>query len=117
MKPKTLLSALLLILYLPIFAQGKSATLIVHHAVIHTLDDKNTIVEAMAVADGKILKTGTNNEILKLKNKKTTIIDAKGKVIIPGIFDSHMHIIRGGRFFNTELRWDGVRSLKKLWPC
>lgn len=113
MKLKILLPALLLILSLPIFAQGKSATLIVHHAVIHTLDDKNTIVEAMAVADGKILKTGKNSDILKLKNKNTTVIDAKGKVIIPGIFDSHMHIIRGGRFFNTELRWDGVRSLKR----
>ncbi|WP_264538037.1 amidohydrolase [Flavobacterium sp. N1736] len=103
----------LLIISLPIFSQSKKATLIVHHAVIHTLDDKNTIVEAMAVADGKILKIGKNSEILKLKNKNTTVIDAKGKVIIPGIFDSHMHIIRGGRFFNTELRWDGVRSLKK----
>ncbi|KOP38361.1 amidohydrolase [Flavobacterium sp. WLB] len=105
--------AFLLLLSVSIFAQGKKATLIVHHAVIHTLDDKNTIAEAMAVADGKILKTGKNSEILKLKDKKTTVIDAKGKVIIPGIFDSHMHIIRGGRFFNTELRWDGVRSLKK----
>lgn len=107
------ISAFLLIISLPIFAQGKKASLIVHHAVIHTLDEKNTIVEAMAVADGKILKTGKNNEILKLKNKNTTVIDAKGKVIIPGIFDSHMHIIRGGRFYNTELRWDGVRSLKR----
>ncbi|MEP6805095.1 MAG: amidohydrolase, partial [Flavobacterium sp.] len=76
MKLKILLPVLLLILSLPIFAQGKSATLIVHHAVIYTLDDKNTIVEAMAVADGKILKTGKNSEILKLKNKKTTVIDA-----------------------------------------
>ncbi|SHH75088.1 amidohydrolase [Flavobacterium defluvii] len=103
----------LFLLSLSVFPQGKKAVLIVHHAVIHTLDDKNTIAEAMAVADGKILKTGKNSEILKLKDKKTTIIDAKGKTIIPGIFDSHMHIIRGGRFFNTELRWDGVRSLKK----
>ena len=113
MKLTSKILTFLLIISLPVFAQGKKAILIVHHAVIHTLDDKNTIVEAMAVADGKILKTGTNSEILKLKNKNTELIDAKGKVIIPGIFDSHMHIIRGGRFFNTELRWDGVRSLKR----
>ena len=113
MKRTSKILAFLLIISPPVFAQGKKATLIVHHAIIHTLDDKNTIVEAMAVADGKILKTGTNSEILKLKNKNTELIDAKGKVIIPGIFDSHMHIIRGGRFFNTELRWDGVRSLKR----
>ncbi len=113
MKLSFKIAVLLLIISLPIFGQSKKATLIVHHAVIHTLDNKNTIVEAMAVADGKILKTGKNSEILKLKDKKTTVIDAKGKTIIPGIFDSHMHIIRGGRFYNTELRWDGVRSLKR----
>jgi hypothetical protein len=76
MKLNIKILAFLLIISLPIFAQGKKATLIVHHAVIHTLDDKNTIVEAMAVADGKILKTGKNSEILKLKDKKTTVIDA-----------------------------------------
>ena len=91
----------------------KKADLIVHNAKVHTLDTKNTITQAIAVANGKIIKTGTNSDILKLKTKSTTVIDAKGKTIIPGLFDSHMHIIRGGRFFNTELRWDGVRSLKR----
>lgn len=113
MKLSFKLTAFLLIISLPVFGQNKKATLIVHNAIIHTLDNKNTVVEAMAVADGKILKTGKSSEILKLKDKKTTIIDAKGRTIIPGIFDSHMHIIRGGRFYNTELRWDGVRSLKR----
>lgn len=113
MKLSFKLIAFLLIISLPVFGQNKKATLIVHNAIIHTLDNKNTVVEAMAVADGKILKTGKSREILKLKDKKTTIIDAKGRTIIPGIFDSHMHIIRGGRFYNTELRWDGVRSLKR----
>lgn len=94
-------------------AQKNTPTLIVHNAKIHTLDESNSVAEAIAVADGKILKVGKNADILKLKNKNTKVIDAKGKVIVPGIFDSHMHIIRGGRFFNTELRWDGVRSLKR----
>ena len=93
------------------FAQ--KADLIVHNARIHTLDDKNTITEAIAVTKGKVIKTGSNKDILKLKQRKTTVIDAKGGTIIPGLFDSHMHIIRGGRFYNTELRWDGVRSLKR----
>lgn len=95
-----------------IMAQNK-ASLIVHNAKVHTLDNTNTVVQAIAVADGKIIKTGSNSEILKFKNKNTTVIDAKGGTIIPGLFDSHMHIIRGGRFYNTELRWDGVRSLKR----
>ncbi len=101
----------LLVVGTPVLAQ--KADLIVHNAKVHTLDNNNTVTEAIAVADGKIITTGKSNDILKLKTKATTVIDAKGKVIIPGLFDSHMHIIRGGRFFNTELRWDGVRSLKK----
>ncbi|WP_430321349.1 amidohydrolase family protein, partial [Salmonella enterica] len=39
------------------------------------------------------------------------IIDAGGHRLIPGLIDSHMHIIRGGLNFNMELRWDGVPSL------
>ena len=101
-----------MLLITSVTAQTK-ADLIVHNAKVHTLDEKNTITEAIAVADGKIIKTGKNSDILKLKSKNTTVVDAKGKIIIPGLFDSHMHIIRGGRFFNAELRWDGVRSLKR----
>ncbi|WP_262410788.1 hypothetical protein [Flavobacterium johnsoniae] len=70
MKLSFKIAVLLLIISFPIFGQNKKAALIVHHAVIHTLDNKNTIVEAMAVADGRILKTGKNSEILKLKDKK-----------------------------------------------
>jgi predicted amidohydrolase YtcJ len=96
------------------YSQKKpTATLIVFNAKIHTLDDSNTVVEALAISNDKILELGNNKDILKLKSSNTKVIDAKGKVIVPGIFDSHMHIIRGGRFYNTELRWDGVRSLKR----
>ncbi|MFD2602671.1 amidohydrolase [Flavobacterium suzhouense] len=103
------------ILFLLIVINGyaQKADLIVFNAKIHTLDNNNTITEAIAVSNGKIIKTGSSNDLLKLKTKTTTVIDAKGGTIIPGLFDSHMHIIRGGRFYNTELRWDGVRSLKR----
>lgn len=96
------------------FSQKKAlVNLIVFNAKIHTLDNQNSVVEALAVSDGKILKLGKNEVVLKLKSSKTKVIDAKGQTIIPGIFDSHLHVIRGGRFYNTELRWDGVRTLKR----
>ncbi|QEE50240.1 amidohydrolase [Flavobacterium alkalisoli] len=110
MKQRITLFALL---FFAVSAMAQSPDLIVYNAKIHTLDNNNTISEAIAVANGKIIKTGNDKQILKLKSKSTTVIDAHGKTMIPGIFDSHMHIIRGGRFFNTELRWDGVRSLQK----
>ena len=39
----------------------------------------------------------------------TRIIDLKGRRVLPGLIDNHLHIIRGGLNFNMELRWDGVR--------
>lgn len=86
--------------------------LIIYNAKIYTLDDKNSVSEAVSISAGKIVKVGSSKELLKSKSKKTKLIDATGKTMIPGLFDSHLHVIRGGRFYNTELRWDGVKSLK-----
>jgi predicted amidohydrolase YtcJ len=86
------------------------ADTIIHNAKIAT----NTIpsfVEALAIQDGKILATGTNSEILRLRGASTSVIDALGRTVIPGLNDSHMHPIRGGLNYNMELRWDGVPSL------
>lgn len=93
-------------------AQAQKADIIITNGKISTLDTKNTEVQAVAIAGNKILQTGTNTQILQLKGSKTKVIDANGNRVIPGLFDSHMHVIRGGRFYNAELRWDGVTSLK-----
>lgn len=92
--------------------QTVAADLIVTNAKVAVMDSNKTITEAIAVKDGKVLATGTTEEILKLKNKETNIIDGNGRTLIPGLNDSHLHLTRGGRFFNAELRWDGVKSLK-----
>ena len=59
------------------------------------------------------MAVGKSKEIMKLKQAKTKLIDANGKTIIPELFDSHLHVIRGGRFYSTELRWDGVTTLSR----
>lgn len=94
-------------------ATSDVADLIVTNAKVAVMDKNGTIAEAIAVKDGKVLATGTSEEILKLKGDSTEVIDAKGKTIIPGLNDSHLHLTRGGRFYNAELRWDGVKSLKR----
>jgi len=88
------------------------ADLIVINAKVSIMDSSKTIKEAIAVKDGKILASGTTEEITKFKNESTKIIDAKGKTVIPGLNDSHLHLTRAARFYNAELRWDGVTSLK-----
>ena len=71
-----------------------------------------SLVEAVAIADGKIIAVGTNDEILRLRGPETRVIDARRRTLIPGLNDSHMHPIRGGLNYNLELRWDGVPSLE-----
>lgn len=93
------------------FAQR--ATLIVHNARVVTLTEAQPSAQALAVEGDRILAVGDNATILKLKGKNTRVIDAGGKTVIPGLFDSHIHVIRAGRFYNTELRWDGVKTLAR----
>lgn len=73
-----------------------------------TFDKKIT---AVAIKNKKFFKLGSDEEIQKLKSKNTRLIDLQKRVVIPGLNDSHMHLIRGGLNFNMELRWDGVKNL------
>jgi predicted amidohydrolase YtcJ len=86
------------------------ADTIIHNAKIAT-NGVPSFVEAIAIESGKIAAAGTSDEILRLRGSATAVIDAKGRTIIPGLNDSHMHPIRGGLNYNMELRWDGVPSL------
>lgn len=78
---------------------------------IHTVDRENPVARAVAVRDGKFIAVGTNNEVMQFRNEEAEIIDLKGQVIIPGLNDSHLHLIRGGLNYNLELRREGGPSL------
>jgi predicted amidohydrolase YtcJ len=80
-----------LILFGRAVASAQDADLIVHHGKIVTVDGAFTIHQAMAVKDGKILRTGTDEQILKLKGEKTEMFDLGGKMVLPGLMDSHTH--------------------------
>jgi predicted amidohydrolase YtcJ len=84
--------------------------LILHNGLISTLDAGHPQVSAVSIAEGRILAVG-GEDLLKTANKTTQRIDLKKRRVIPGLNDSHMHVIRGGLSYNVELRWDGVPSL------
>lgn len=73
-----------------------------------TLDRKNPEASAVAVKDGIFLSVGDEAAIMKQAAASTPVVDLKGKRVIPGFIDSHLHIIRGGLNYLLELRWDGV---------
>ena len=87
-----------------------SVELILHNAKIAT-NGVPSFAEAIALSDGKVTAIGGNEEILRLRGPATRVIDGRGRTVIPGLNDSHMHPIRGGLNYNLELRWDGVPSL------
>jgi predicted amidohydrolase YtcJ len=85
--------------------------LILYNGRVTTLDRSNPTATAVAIKDGKFAAVGSDVEVLLLAGSSTRVIDLKGRRVLPGLIDNHIHIIRGGLNFNMELRWDGVRSL------
>lgn len=78
---------------------------------VTTLDPANPVATAVALADGLFAAVGDDQEIMALRTATTVLIDLAGRTVIPGLNDSHTHLIRGGLNYNMELRWDGVPSL------
>src|SRR6184192_1542556 len=67
------------------------ADLILHHGKIVTVDRKFSVHQALAVRGDRILRVGTNEEVLKTKGSGTRLVDLKGKMVVPGLIDSHVH--------------------------
>jgi len=88
-----------------------TADLILYNGRFSTLDRNNANPEAVAVADGRFISVGRVRDVEAAAGATTKRIDLQGHRVIPGLIDSHMHIIRSGLSYNLELRWDGVRSL------
>jgi predicted amidohydrolase YtcJ len=85
--------------------------LILFNGKITTLDQRQPEVSALAIKDGLISALGSDDEIKKLAGNNTQLINLNNRRAIPGLNDSHLHLIRGGLNYNMELRWDGVPSL------
>ncbi|WP_322548277.1 amidohydrolase [Stenotrophomonas geniculata] len=87
------------------------STLVIRNARITTLDPQQPHAQALAVQQGRIVAVGSDEEIMRGWGNEATLIDAQGRRLLPGLNDSHTHLIRGGLNYNLELRWDGLRSL------
>jgi len=72
------------------------ADLIVTNCKAYTADPNDTVAEAVAVRDGRILKVGPASEVIGLKGRKTRVLNLDGRLVLPGFIDSHEHCIRKG---------------------
>lgn len=72
--------------------KGKSVDLVIHNAKIHTMDEENSVVQAIAIRDGKVVEVGPDRQIMN-KYSADEYIDAEGKDIFPGFADAHGHMM------------------------
>ncbi len=94
-------------------AQQTAPDLVLTNGKIITVDERFTIAQAVAIRGQRIVAVGTNQEINQLAGANTKRIDLKGKAVIPGLIDNHMHLLRGGTTWQYEVRLDGVGTRKQ----
>lgn len=91
---------------------SKEVSMIVHHGVIYTVDDSFSVKEAMAICDGKVVATGTNDEILG-KYHADSVLDLEGKTVFPGFIDAHCHFT-GFAADSWKCELTGTRSFDEI---
>jgi hypothetical protein len=94
-------------------ASPASADLILTNGKIITVDERFTIAQAVAISGDTIVAVGTNQDVARLAGPATRRIDLRGRAVLPGLIDNHMHLLRYGTTWQYEVRWDGVESRKE----
>lgn len=90
-----------------------AADLLIRNAKVYTADPGRPEARSVAIGGGRVVAVGDDHDLAALVGPSTRIVDALGRRVIPGLNDSHLHVIRGGLNYVLELRWDGVRSLRQ----
>ncbi|EMF02134.1 Exoenzymes regulatory protein AepA precursor [Streptomyces mobaraensis NBRC 13819 = DSM 40847] len=90
-----------------------TADLVLRNAKLYTGDPARPAASALAVRDGRVLAVGDDRDVARHVGPRTRVVDALGRRAVPGLNDSHLHVIRGGLNYVLELRWDGVPSLRQ----
>ncbi|HKI70978.1 MAG TPA: amidohydrolase family protein, partial [Verrucomicrobiae bacterium] len=72
-------------------AQASEADLILHGGKVVTVDERFSIHEAIAVEGGRIVQVGGDSEVLQRRGPRTEVMDLQGRLVLPGLMDSHAH--------------------------
>lgn len=103
----TLLAGFLAVLVMSTFSFGQrfSADLVIVNANVRTMDAKRSQAQSVAVSGGKIIAIGSDADTKPLIGPNTTVIDAKGKLVLPGFNDAHVHFLEtGAQLSSVDLR-------------
>ncbi len=97
----------------PAGARAQGADVILVNGKVITLDGRSTVAQGIAIRGGRILETGSSEDVRKRADAHTHVVDLGGRTVIPGLMDSHIHALRAGLTYSTEVSWIGVPSLAK----
>lgn len=89
-------------------AAAQPADVLLLNGKIATVDDRFSVVQALAIRDRRVVATGSNDAVRRHAGAETRVIDLKGRTVIPGLIDNHSHWIRAAE--HDELRFDGVTT-------
>jgi predicted amidohydrolase YtcJ len=92
-------------------ARAQTADIILVNGKILTLDERSSVQQALAVSDGRVSSLGRSADIMKLAGRKTRVVNLRGRTVIPGLIDSHIHAIRAALSYSVEVNWIGASSL------
>ena len=92
-------------------AVPQPADIVLRGGKIITVDRQFSIKEALAIKDGRIIGVGSDREMRILTGRKTHVIELRGRTVIPGLIDSHIHATVAGLSWDAELHWEQTRSL------
>ena len=90
-----------------------AADTVVMHAKIYTVNSRQPWAEALAIAGDKIVAVGTEKDIEQYRQKKTKIIDAHGRLVLPGFADCHIHFMDGSIGL-TQVDLNGATSVTEI---
>jgi len=97
----------------PAATRAQGADIILVNGKVITLDGRSSVAQALAIRDGRVLETGATEDVRKRADAHTRVVDLGGRTVIPGLMDSHIHVLRAGLTYSTEVSWIGVPSLAK----
>jgi predicted amidohydrolase YtcJ len=115
MKCKHTIYFLVLVTAIYASAQPKpSATLIVTNAAVYTVDKQHPRAGAVAAIGDRVVAVGSSAEINSWRGPSTRVIDAGGKLVLPGFNDAHVHFIPGGaQLDQVQLTMQQTRGVHK----
>jgi len=92
---------------------AQTADTVLVNGKIVTVDERFNVVQALAIKGERVLATGSSNEMRKLAGPSARVIDLKGRTVIPGLIDNHVHMMRAAELWDREIRLDGITTHKQ----